>query len=150
MDYIKSILGHAFHRINKKKVFKKSKEEGKTVYVLTVPAIWNEDAKRIMVEAFEESKILKNEDSLLIITEPEAAAISYDRILSNDEKDNWKTFLVCDAGGGTVDLVTFRMEKDENGIKPSVSYAEEMVACAVLQNWIKILMNSSMIFTESR
>ncbi|CAO3657391.1 unnamed protein product [Mucor hiemalis] len=118
IDYIEAILEYAFSRINKQKnIFSKSQKEGKTVYVLTVPAMWNEEAKRIMVEAFEESSIMKNEDSLLIITEPEAAAISYDRILTNAEKDNWKTFLVCDAGGGTVDLVTFRMEKDDNGNK---------------------------------
>lgn len=110
----KKVIGQYLKAITDR-FYKRKKRTDKTFYVLTVPAMWNEDAKRVMVEAFKESGVMRGKDNLLIITEPEAAAISYDEFLSKEKKKIWKTFLVCDAGGGTVDLVTFRTERGEDG-----------------------------------
>lgn len=110
----KKVIGQYLKAITDR-FYERKKRTDKTFYVLTVPAMWNEDAKRVMVEAFKESGVMRGKDNLLMITEPEAAAISYDEFLSKEKKKIWKTFLVCDAGGGTVDLVTFRTEQGEDG-----------------------------------
>lgn len=95
-------------------------------YVITVPAMWNASARDTMAQAAIEATIIKKADldQLLIISEPEAAALycekRFNEYFDTLEGDlNGKNFIVCDAGGGTVDLVTFELtvkqEKDENG-----------------------------------
>ncbi|XP_064603115.1 heat shock 70 kDa protein 12B-like [Liolophura sinensis] len=81
-------------------------------YVLTVPAIWGEDAKQFMRKAAMQSDILG--DQLAIALEPEAASIFCQSLLANSRSDdefcdagdisrNGSRYIVVDAGGGTVD-----------------------------------------------
>ncbi|XP_064601147.1 heat shock 70 kDa protein 12B-like [Liolophura sinensis] len=81
-------------------------------YVLTVPAIWDEDAKQFMRKAALQSGILG--DQLAIALEPEAASIFCQSLLANSRSDdefcdaddisrNGSRYIVVDAGGGTVD-----------------------------------------------
>ncbi|XP_064601158.1 LOW QUALITY PROTEIN: heat shock 70 kDa protein 12B-like [Liolophura sinensis] len=70
-------------------------------YVLTVPAIWGEDAKQgSMRKAALQSGILG--DQLAIALEPEAASI-FCQSLADDISRNGSRYIVVDAGGGTVD-----------------------------------------------
>lgn len=78
--------------------------------VLTVPAIWSHEAKdRTM-------KIAKNADlpsQIDLVSEPEAAALA---VLKEKNKDGetlkvGDCFVVCDAGGGTVDLISYKICK---------------------------------------
>jgi molecular chaperone DnaK (HSP70) len=82
--------------------------------VVTIPAIWPHYAQSRMAAAVEEAGITTNirGTSLTFMSEPEAAALSnfYDdrrymqqRLAVND------TFVICDAGGGTVDLIAYRV-----------------------------------------
>ncbi|XP_052779624.1 heat shock 70 kDa protein 12A-like isoform X2 [Mya arenaria] len=80
------------------------------VWVLTVPAIWDDGAKQFMREAAEEAGIPS--DKLTIVLEPESASI-YCRHLPLERSGGehaLSTFksrsriLVVDAGGGTVDI----------------------------------------------
>ncbi|XP_064601157.1 heat shock 70 kDa protein 12A-like [Liolophura sinensis] len=82
-------------------------------YVLTVPAIWDEDAKQFMRKAALQSGILG--DQLAIALEPEAASIFCQSLLANsrshdefcdadDISRNGSRYIVVDAGGGTVDM----------------------------------------------
>ncbi|RVD87870.1 uncharacterized protein DFL_002074 [Arthrobotrys flagrans] len=88
----------------------------KTV-VLSVPAGWSEKATQNTYDAaaaaFRDQEIdCKN--NLKLINEPAAAAI---HVLTQEKKDNPELIkqddcvIVCDAGGGTVDVVTFQVTK---------------------------------------
>ncbi|KAF9437621.1 Heat shock 70 kDa protein 12A [Entomortierella beljakovae] len=86
-------------------------------YYLTVPAIWSDKAKDVMRKAAIRANFISEADHidrLTLISEPEAAALYCQKVckqydLSNDEK-----FMICDAGGGTVDLIVYRID-DSNG-----------------------------------
>ncbi|CAO3617330.1 unnamed protein product [Mucor fragilis] len=106
-------------------------------YCFTVPTIWSDKMKRLMRDTVTCAGIVSKEDSLnrlLLVNEPEAAAIFY----ANDTKTNFfkdyfdknpqKTTvqtLICDAGGGTVDMATYEyFRKDQS----SKYYIEEVTA----------------------
>ncbi|VDI65162.1 Hypothetical predicted protein [Mytilus galloprovincialis] len=85
-------------------------------WVLTVPAIWNEDARQFMLEAAKKAGI--DEESLTLVLEPEAAAFcckndeiqrrasSYRPVERLGSFDTGAKFLVVDLGGGTVDITS--------------------------------------------
>ncbi|GJC92644.1 HSP70 family chaperone [Colletotrichum higginsianum] len=82
--------------------------------VITLPAIWPVYAKARMTRAAQKAGILENRSAgdtvLSFISEPEAAALATMRDLSN--RPNIKPgdhFVVCDAGGGTVDLISYEV-----------------------------------------
>ena len=70
-----------------------------------VPAIWSDKAKHDTVTAARMSGI----HPVTLIKEPEAAALytmySLDHALQKGD-----AFVVCDAGGGTVDLISYEVE----------------------------------------
>jgi len=68
-----------------------------------VPAVWS-DAAQAKTRKCAESAGMGSGSTLHMISEPEAAAIyALDRIDKHDLHIG-DTFVVCDAGGGTVDL----------------------------------------------
>ncbi|OLL26371.1 Heat shock protein 12B [Neolecta irregularis DAH-3] len=74
-------------------------------YFVTVPAIWSDKAQAITRNAAINAGI---QGKLEIVREPEAAAIAcaHSGHLIFEEGDR---FLVCDAGGGTVDLISYEV-----------------------------------------
>ncbi|KAL8916869.1 MAG: hypothetical protein Q9208_008301 [Pyrenodesmia sp. 3 TL-2023] len=77
-------------------------------YVLTVPAIWSPAAVETTKICAQDAGMGKKE-KLRIVSEPEAAAIwSLHRIADYDPKVG-DIFVVCDAGGGTVDLISYEI-----------------------------------------
>lgn len=98
-------------------------EKYKFRYVITVPAMWKASARDTMAKAAIEATIIKENEinQLLIISEPEAAALfcekrftEYFNSLENKTDDT--NFIVCDAGGGTVDLVTFSLQNKDKKV----------------------------------
>ncbi|KAF2815177.1 uncharacterized protein BDZ99DRAFT_408930 [Mytilinidion resinicola] len=89
--------------------------------VLTVPAIWSPAAKEKTEKVALAAGLPKN---LSLVSEPEAAALA----VMKDKNDEEKTmqvgdaFVVCDAGGGTVDLISYKV----TGVNPM-----QMEECAV-------------------
>ncbi|KAI9250132.1 hypothetical protein BDA99DRAFT_564104 [Phascolomyces articulosus] len=82
-------------------------------YCLTVPAVWSDKAKNSMrLAAIQAGLIMPSDpsDRLTLISEPEAAAIYCEETMADQVKlkDNDR-FMVCDAGGGTVDLIVFQV-----------------------------------------
>lgn len=77
--------------------------------VLTVPAIWSHRAKEKTLQA---AKIAGMPGEIKLVTEPEAAALA---TLKDKAEENQlmagDAFVVCDAGGGTVDLISYEIEK---------------------------------------
>ncbi|CEP09547.1 hypothetical protein [Parasitella parasitica] len=101
------------------KRFKVSYKDMKLHYVLTVPAMWTETGRSTMIEAAIKAGLMKRgeEKTVQLITEPEAAALSCEEFMKHTFKltdELYKeglNFIVFDAGGGTVDLVTFRQQR---------------------------------------
>lgn len=77
-------------------------------YVLTVPAIWSDAAKDLTLEAAEHAG-LGSKASIQVISEPEAAAVYAFQTLRPAYLHVGDNFIVCDAGGGTVDLIAYRI-----------------------------------------
>ncbi|GLI78720.1 hypothetical protein PoHVEF18_007041 [Penicillium ochrochloron] len=79
-------------------------------YVITVPAMWSEKAKAELRKCAENAG-LGDCSSICIISEPEAAAIHALRASNPTNLQAGDTVLLIDAGGGTVDLITFTIEQ---------------------------------------
>jgi len=79
-------------------------------YVVTVPAIWEEFQKNIMMKACINAGLIKEEDdkSLFFALEPEAASYYCLKDTSIDQAlmKEGDYYIVCDLGGGTGDIVT--------------------------------------------
>lgn len=96
--------------------------EATTRYCLTVPAIWNNEAKTKMREAVIQAGIIsKNDhpDRLLLIGESEAAALYAEKIRRGIQIKSNETLMICDAGGGTIDISTYKkfIEGEEKSFK---------------------------------
>ncbi|KXH31769.1 hypothetical protein CSIM01_09444 [Colletotrichum simmondsii] len=82
--------------------------------VITLPAIWPDYAKVRMRRAAENAGIVEKrpagKTTLSFVSEPEAAALATFKDLAG--RPNIKVgdhFVVCDAGGGTVDLISYEV-----------------------------------------
>lgn len=78
-------------------------------FILTVPAIWSESAKQNTGSCAERAGL---NSSSRMIAEPEAA-IMYCLKQESDNLDVGDIVVVCDAGGGTVDLISYMIEQFE-------------------------------------
>lgn len=90
-------------------------------YSLTVPTIWSDKTKKNMREAALTAGIIQRHDHpcrLMLVNEPEAAAMFYSKdtyfTRMFPDKNSFRA-LVCDAGGGTVDMATFEYNKSKDG-----------------------------------
>ncbi|OJJ54986.1 hypothetical protein ASPSYDRAFT_1160155 [Aspergillus sydowii CBS 593.65] len=80
-------------------------------FVLTVPAVWSEKAKQMTLEA----AVAAGADFKIIslVSEPEAAALYTPRAIQPNTLATNDVFIVCDAGGGTVDLISYQIKSLE-------------------------------------
>ncbi|KAG8718337.1 hypothetical protein FRC09_012815 [Ceratobasidium sp. 395] len=87
---------------------------------LTVPAAWDAKGCDIMREAAIQAGLVQNaaatkgtdknwRDRLRIITEPEAAAVHCAHLTNLHQLRPSQNFMICDAGGGTVDLAIYKI-----------------------------------------
>ncbi|KAH8587392.1 hypothetical protein B0O99DRAFT_641981 [Bisporella sp. PMI_857] len=81
-------------------------------FILTVPAVWSDAAKEKTLQAAETAGLGQNAP-ILMISEPEAAATYALFRKELGGLSNGDTFVVCDAGGGTVDLISYTIEQLE-------------------------------------
>ena len=70
-------------------------------YIITVPAIWSDAAKALTRRAASQAFEISN-DELILVPEPEAAALYCATMCQEVDLLDGDQFLVCDAGGGTV------------------------------------------------
>ncbi|RBR20114.1 uncharacterized protein FIESC28_05393 [Fusarium coffeatum] len=109
-DYLQMLWKHAIDTI--------TKERGSAVdalqfhVVLTVPAIWKDYAGEQMMHAVMRAGILNyrtaGQTQLSFAPEPQAAALATLHDLGRQLQPN-EIYIVCDAGGGTVDLITYKI-----------------------------------------
>ena len=93
-------------------------EENKIKWVVTVPAIWQEFQKNIMMEACINAGLIKEEDdkSIFFALEPEAASCYCLQNKSIDQSlmKQGDCYIICDLGGGTGDIVTHLIGVNKN------------------------------------
>ncbi|KAK3713701.1 hypothetical protein LTR37_008395 [Vermiconidia calcicola] len=77
-------------------------------FVLTVPAVWSDAAKNATLQAAERAG-MGNRHELRLISEPEAAAVYTLKTIQPSRLKEDDNFVVCDAGGGTVDLIAYKV-----------------------------------------
>ncbi|KAL1927813.1 hypothetical protein VTP01DRAFT_3634 [Rhizomucor pusillus] len=114
-DYLREF--HA-HILNEMKRGFAQQFEGRYRYCLTVPAMWSDRSKQAMRMAAIESGIIDKDDHpdrLMLISEPEAAAIYCEQTSDQFDMKDGDEFMICDAGGGTVDLIVFAVEQNADG-----------------------------------
>ncbi|KAL3857838.1 hypothetical protein ACJMK2_012468 [Sinanodonta woodiana] len=104
--FIEGLVKHCIEKFTRQRRI--SISDDKVRWVITVPAIWNENAKSVMRKAAEMAGIPGNQ--LILALEPEAAAINC-LYLSVQERSGLDDlgrvgdkFMVIDLGGGTIDI----------------------------------------------
>jgi len=93
-------------------------------FVVTVPAIWSDLAKVKTTKACQRATAklpIKNRSPPIhLVSEPEAAAIYALHGLDPHGLNVGDSFVICDAGGGTVDLISYTITK----LKPILEVQE--------------------------
>lgn len=84
-------------------------------FVLSVPAVWSDAAKNATLQASKIAGIFP----VTLIKEPEAAAL-YTMHSLDFSLNVGDAFVVCDAGGGTVDLISYEVV----GLSPNLQVKE--------------------------
>ncbi|KAG0243097.1 Heat shock 70 kDa protein 12A [Actinomortierella wolfii] len=87
-------------------------------YCLTVPAMWSDRAKDTMRQAAIQAGLITQDDHpdrLMLVSEPEAAALYCEKECNEYDLKDGDRFLICDAGGGTVDLIVYDVTLTDKG-----------------------------------
>ena len=117
---LSKIKEHAFNAI---KAINPLISESEIDWKVTVPAIWNNESKDIMRKACEMAKIFnENKQSTFFALEPEAAACDY--VINHPDSKaiiQGNAYIVCDIGGGTIDISTHKRIEEDGDI-----YIEEV------------------------
>lgn len=115
-DYLRVFHGHVVNELQKG--FATNYDVTKFRYCLTVPAMWSDRAKAIMREAAIRANMIMasdHPDRLMLISEPEAAALYCEKKSEQFNLKHGERFMICDAGGGTVDLIVFEIDQVAGG-----------------------------------
>jgi molecular chaperone DnaK (HSP70) len=108
IDYLSSVRKHVITNL-RQRYGSAAFDALEIEWIITVPAVWSPEAKHATRECAEAAGMGKG-SSLMMTSEPEAAAVF---ALKKLEPHNLKVdnnIVICDAGGGTVDLVTYRIK----------------------------------------
>jgi len=105
-DFLHKVYLHTFDTLRKRygEAFMRSTS---VHFVLTVPAMWSDAAKDATKEAASRAGI--DEEDITMISEPEAAAVYTLKAIQPNHFKVGDNIVVCDAGGGTVDLISYRI-----------------------------------------
>ena len=96
---------------------RKNIKESNIKWVVTVPAIWEDFQKGIMMQACIKSGLVdENTDkSLFFALEPEAASLycSRNKNINQNYLKEGNYYIICDLGGGTGDIVTHKVGSNQ-------------------------------------
>ncbi|KAF3937708.1 hypothetical protein ABW19_dt0202319 [Dactylella cylindrospora] len=136
-DYLRQLYKHIMENILKKRM-PDTLTSTPIEFIFTVPAIWSHQAQEATRTAASRAGFGSTGrpiDTMSMISEPEAAAI-YALTSIYEDKKNMETgglnftemkigehFIVCDAGGGTVDLITYQVQE----VFPDLKLRESVV-----------------------
>ncbi|KAI8636385.1 hypothetical protein BD408DRAFT_93467 [Parasitella parasitica] len=117
IDFFRVIYDHIFNQIHAQRPVQTvefSKDDIR--FVITVPAIWNDVERTIMRNvAIAAGLISENdhENRLIIINESLAATLYCEREKADELLTEDVNYIICDAGGGTVDIASFVATKPD-------------------------------------
>ena len=106
-DYLTQIYDHTMNTLTKR-YGESFMATTKMEFVLTVPAVWSDAAKNATLQAAERAG-MGSRHEVRLISEPEAAAVYTLKAIQPNHLKVGDNFVVCDAGGGTVDLISYRI-----------------------------------------
>ncbi|EGZ71801.1 hypothetical protein NEUTE2DRAFT_110759 [Neurospora tetrasperma FGSC 2509] len=114
---------------------------------VTVPAIWPSYARARLKEAARRAGIerprLMGKTKLTLVEEPEAAALcTLHERREYPEIEVGETFIVCDCGGGTVDIISYRVKSTdpfqiEEAVRGDGKLCGAFLADSAFERWIK-------------
>ncbi|SMR42561.1 unnamed protein product [Zymoseptoria tritici ST99CH_1A5] len=106
-DYLSKIYEHTMETMSRRygEGFMKTT---RVDFVLTVPAVWSDAAKNATLQAAERAG-MGSRHELKLISEPEAAAVYTLKTIQPGGLTVGQNYVVCDAGGGTVDLIAYKV-----------------------------------------
>lgn len=122
-DYIRSMFKHAWERIATKVPESYLENDVKPKFVLTVPAVWSDKAKA----ATERAAKLGGMFPVTLIKEPEAAAMYTLHVLQDRGLEQGDALVICDAGGGTVDLSRMKFFEPNQPLSSKSSWRPKVV-----------------------
>ncbi len=105
-DYISGLLDHVLATV-KESLDEASIDAIPVKFIVTVPAIWTERSSERTVRALRQAPNFPSRGSISVVSEPEAAAIYTLHKTDRHDLHVGDCFLVVDAGGGTVDLISY-------------------------------------------
>ncbi|KAJ5542738.1 hypothetical protein N7461_008741 [Penicillium sp. DV-2018c] len=108
-DYLGELVSHARQILKRR--FGSAMGTMDLQYILTVPAVWSDKGKDTTMRAALRAGVLPN--TLTLLSEPEAAAVCAIRTIQPNSIARDDCIIVCDAGGGTVDIDTYRVKQTE-------------------------------------
>ncbi|KAI9271848.1 hypothetical protein BDA99DRAFT_569620 [Phascolomyces articulosus] len=115
-DYLRCLHEHTLQEVERS--FAKNYLPDTFRYCLTVPAVWSDKAKNSMRQAAIQAGLITPSDPtdrLILVSEPEAAALYCEETMANQvELKDKDRIMICDAGGGTVDLIVFEVNFTED------------------------------------
>ena len=107
--YIGAVYQHALKKIVEQELDGHAMKLTKA-FVITVPAVWSDKAKCAMLRAVRRAdKDLNGVGKSELLLEPEAAVIYTLERYKLRGVENDDSFVVCDAGGGTVDVISYKV-----------------------------------------
>ncbi|KAG0370272.1 hypothetical protein BC939DRAFT_448591 [Gamsiella multidivaricata] len=112
-DYLRAMHTHAINEITKNSAGGVVFDQSHIQYCLTVPAMWTDAAKGVMRQTAIQAGLIQPQDPshrLLLVSEPEAAAMYCEKKCEQFNLRHGDRFMICDAGGGTVDLIVFQVD----------------------------------------
>ncbi len=108
-DYLTALRCHA-ERVLRHKLPQSALATTPVEYVITIPAVWSDRAQASTRRCAEQAG-MGTGSSLHIISEPEAAAMYALDAMDPHNIKVGDTFVLCDAGGGTVDLISYKVSQ---------------------------------------
>ncbi|OQO13037.1 hypothetical protein B0A48_02501 [Cryoendolithus antarcticus] len=106
-DFLSVLWGHTNECLERRygEAFMRDVEKE---FVLTVPAVWSDSAKNATLQAAERAG-MGTKSEIKLISEPEAAAVYALKMTPPKGLKRGDNIIVCDAGGGTVDLISYKV-----------------------------------------
>lgn len=117
-DYLTALRKHA-EQVLRYYLPKSALHSTPISFIITVPAVWC-DAAQSKTRICAERAGMGPASSICIISEPEAAAIYALDAMDAHGLHIGDTFVLCDAGGGTVDLISYTV----SALKPILKLDE--------------------------
>ncbi|KAK4242088.1 hypothetical protein C8A03DRAFT_11671 [Achaetomium macrosporum] len=106
-DYLTQIYKHTMDTL-RRRYGESFMASTRVDFVLTCPAVWSDAAKNTTLQAAERAG-MGAQSQIQMISEPEAAAVYTLKAIQPNHLKVGDNFIVCDGGGGTVDLIAYKI-----------------------------------------